>query len=276
MGPRTIQEAREMLITAGNRRIHYDLQGPASGAVVCMAHCLSADSGVWSEQVPALVAQGFQVLRLDMRGHGGSDGVPGDWTMSDLADDVALVLDRLELPKVHLVGLSIGGMLAQTFALEHGRRLLSLMLTGTSPQAVPGGLPMWEARFSAIAAAGSLEPIADDTMRRWFTEGFRPRRPDRWAQIRGTVASTPPGAYKAGAQAIIDFDVLDRLPAVRTPTLVVCGDDDPGTPAEGNRRIAAQIPGARYEEIASARHLPMMEHPETFNRILLGWLAAQG
>jgi 3-oxoadipate enol-lactonase len=264
-----------MLITLGSRRIHYDLVGSETDPVVCMAHCLSADSGVWSEQLPALLAQGWRVLRLDMRGHGGSDPVEGDYTMSDLAGDVVLVLDALGLQRAHFIGVSIGGMIGQTLAIEHADRLSSVMLSGTSPKAVPGPPGMWDARFAAIRGVGSVAAIADETMKRWFADAFVARRPARVAQIRDTVASTTIGGYVAGAAAIIGFDALSRLPGVRTPTLVVCGDDDPGTPPEGNRRIAELIPGARYEEIADARHIPMIEHPATFNRIMLEWLAAR-
>jgi 3-oxoadipate enol-lactonase len=240
-----------------------------------MAHCLSADSGVWAEQLAPLLSQGWRVLRLDMRGHGGSDPVAGDCAMSDYARDVALVLDFLGLQQVHFVGVSIGGMIGQTFAIEHGRRLASAMLCGTSPEAVPGGAPMWEARFAAMRSAGSLEPLADDAMRRWFTETFKPRRPNRWKQIRDTVASTSPDGYVTGASAIINFDVVSKLPDVRTPTLVVCGDGDASTPPEGNKRIAKLVPGARYQEIAEARHLPMVERPEVFSRIMLEWLGSR-
>jgi 3-oxoadipate enol-lactonase len=263
-----------MLVTIGNRRINYDLVGPHEGAVLCMAHSLSSDSGVWSEQLPPLLAEGWQVLRLDMRGHGGSDALAGDYTMRSLAEDVVLMLDFLGFPKVHFAGVSIGGMIGQVLGIEHGERMLSLMLCGISPKAVPGGQPMWDARFAAIREANSVEPLADDTMRRWFTDGFLAEQPTRVEQIRNTVASTTPDGYMGGAAAIIAFDVLAELPNVKTPTLVVCGDDDPGTPAEGNRTIASLIPGARYHEIANARHIPMIEHPETFNRIMMDWLAA--
>ena len=263
-----------MLITTGNRRIHYDLVGPQDGPVLCMAHSLSSDSGVWSEQLPPLLAEGWQVLRLDMRGHGGSDAVAGDYTMRALAGDVVLVLDFLGFERVHFAGVSIGGMIGQVLGIEHGHRMLSLMLCGTSPQAVPGGMAMWEERFAAIRRASSVEPLADDTMRRWFTDDFRAGRPKRVEQIRNTVASTTPDGYVGGAAAIIGFDVLDELPGVQTPTLVVCGGDDPGTPPEGNRTIARLIPGARYVEMANARHIPMIEHPDAFNRILMDWLAA--
>lgn len=263
-----------MLVTTGNRRIHYDLLGPKDGPVLCMAHSLSSDSGVWSEQLAPLLAHGWQVLRLDMRGHGGSDPVPGDYTMRALADDVVLVLDFLGFEQVHFGGVSIGGMIGQQLGIDHGDRLLSLMLCGTSPKAVPGGMPMWEERFAAIRQAGSVEPLADDTMVRWFTDGFRATRPARVEQIRNTVASTTLDGYIGGAAAIIAFDVLEDLPRVKTPTLVLCGDDDPGTPAEGNRTIARLIPGARYVEMANARHIPMVEHPEAFNGIMMDWLAA--
>jgi 3-oxoadipate enol-lactonase len=157
------------------------------------------------------------------------------------------------------------------FALEHADRLASLLLTGTSAQAVPGGQAMWDARFAAITRVGSLDPIADDTMRRWFTPSMT--NAARIRQIRDTVAATSPEGYRAGAEAIIAFDVLDRLAHIRAPTLVICGDDDPGTPPEGNRAIAVRIAGAHYVEIADARHLPMVQHPEQYATILLDWLA---
>ena len=100
-----------MLINLPGRRLYYDLMGPEKGPVVCFTHSLSSDGGMWAEQVPTLLASGFRVLRLDMRGHGGSDPVAGDYTMAALADDVATALDALGLQKVHYIGLSIGGMI---------------------------------------------------------------------------------------------------------------------------------------------------------------------
>ena len=219
-----------MLIPLNNRRIHCDLLGSENAPVVCMAHCLSSDSTVWAEQVPPLLAAGWQVLRLDMRGHGGSDPAGNDCTMEELAADVVAVLDYLGLGRVHFAGVSIGGMIGQQLALDHPRRFHSMLLSGTSPQAVPGPPGMWDARFAAIADAGSLDPIADAAMTRWVTEAFQPRRPGRWQQVRETIAKTTPDGYIAGARAIIAFDVLDRLPEVRLPVLVICGDTDTGTP----------------------------------------------
>ena len=262
-----------MLVFApGNRRLHCDLIGREDAPVLCMAHCLSSDSTVWAEQVPPLLAAGWRVLRVDMRGHGGSDPAGDSATMAELAADVVRVLDFLGLQRVHFAGVSIGGMIGQQLALDHPHRLHSALLSGTSPKAVPGPPEMWPTRFAAIGAANSVEPLADDAMTRWFTDAFLPRRPERWRQIRETIAGTTPGGYIAGARAIESFDVIGRLPQVRLPVLVVCGDDDPGTPAEGNRTIARLIPGADYVEMANARHLPMVEYPDDYARIMLAWL----
>src|SRR5258708_7418518 len=126
-----------MLLPLDGRNIAYDLIGPETAPVVCMTHSLASDGGMWAEQVPALLSGGFRVLRIDMRGHGGSDPVDGPYTMSQLAADVAAVLDALELSKVHYIGLSIGGMIGQAFALEHGQLLLSAMWCDTMPQPPP-------------------------------------------------------------------------------------------------------------------------------------------
>ena len=97
-----------MLLPLDRRSIAYDLVGPQTAPTVCITHSLASDGGSWAEQMPALLQAGFRVLRIDMRGHGGSDPVPGDYTMADLAGDVATVLDALSIARVHYIGLSIG------------------------------------------------------------------------------------------------------------------------------------------------------------------------
>jgi 3-oxoadipate enol-lactonase len=264
-----------MLLPLKDRSISYDLVGPENGPVVCMTHSLASDGGMWAEQVPPLLAAGFQVLRLDMRGHGGSDPLPGDYTMSDLAGDVAVVLDGLSIQRVHFVGLSIGGMLGQAFALEHGNRLLSAMWCDTLP-ATPAGSPeVWQQRVDTVRSANSLRPLADPTIERWLTEAFKARNPGRYKQIRDTIIGITPVGYLGCVAAIRNFDFVARLPSVKLSVLVVCGTDDAGTPAAENRRLAGLVPGGRYEEIANARHFPNVEHPDTFNQIMMDWLNAQ-
>lgn len=263
-----------MLLPLQGRRIAYDLVGAEDAPTICITHSLASDGGSWAEQVPALLDGGFRVLRLDMRGHGGSDPVSGDYTMAALADDVAQVLAALAIPRVHYLGLSIGGMIGQAFALAHGERLISAMWCDTLPASPSGGADIWAQRISTVRGANSLAPLADVTVERWLTESFKETHPGRWQQIRDTVVGTTPAGYLGCCAAILDFDFVPRLPSVRVPTLVVCGADDAGTPASENRRLAGLVPGARYEEMAQCRHFPNVERPAEFNRIMTGWLEA--
>ena len=264
-----------MLLSLAGHRLYYDLVGPEDGPVVCITHSLASDSGMWAEQMPPLLQAGFRVLRVDMRGHGGSDPIAGDYTIKTLAGDVAAVLDALWLARVHYVGLSIGGMIGQAFAIEYGAKLISALWSDTLPASPKGAADQWAQRMNTVRQANSLEPLADPTMERWFTDAFKPSKPGRWKQIRDTVAATTPAGYLGCSAAIMNFDFTAQLPALRVPTLVVCGADDPGTPARENRRLAGLVPGGRYEEIADARHFPNVEHPEAFNRIMMGWLETQ-
>jgi 3-oxoadipate enol-lactonase len=261
-----------MLLPLAGRRIYYDLAGSEDGPVVCFTHSLSSDSGMWAEQLPPLLAAGYRVLRIDMRGHGGSDPVAGDYTMDQLAADVAAIIDALGMRRVHYVGLSIGGMIGQAFAINHRDKLTSLMLCDTLPATMPDARTAWAPRIAAATTTNSLAALADGTMERWFTEQFKSRNPGRWTQIRDTIIGTTARGFLGCAAAILDFDFVPRLPVLEVPTLVVCGADDQGTPPDENRRIAALIPGGRYEEIARARHLPNVEHPGIFNPIMMSWL----
>jgi 3-oxoadipate enol-lactonase len=264
-----------MLLPLKGRALAYDLIGPETAPTVCITHSLASDGGSWAEQVPALLQAGFRVLRIDMRGHGGSDPVPGGYTMADLAGDVAAVLAGLSIPRVHYIGLSIGGMLGQAFALDHQDKLISIMWCDTLPASPSDAQAAWDERMNAVGNANSLEPLGDTTMERWFTPAFKAKNPRRWKQIRDTIVATTPAGYLGCCAAILDFDFVPRLGTVRVPTLVVCGSDDPGTPAPENKRLASLVPGGRYEEIPGMRHFPNVEAPDVFNKIMLGWLEAQ-
>src|SRR3954463_1972001 len=130
---------------------------------------------MWAEQVPALMAEGWRVLRVDMRGHGGSARPDGDTTLDELAGDSAQVIDALGIARVHFVGLSVGGMIGQALALAHGPKVASLMLCESPPASLPRATEIWAPRIAAGRAANSCEPIADATMERWLSPGFRAR-----------------------------------------------------------------------------------------------------
>jgi len=261
-----------MLISHWGGRLHFDLVGEAGKQVVCLVHSLATDGGMWSAQVGPLLAAGYRVLRVDLRGHGGSDSIPGDYTMYSLADDVVAVLDYLKVDAAHYVGLSIGGMIGQAFGDRHGSRARSLILCDTEPVTPNGAAALWEPRKAIVREAGSLAPLAAGMVERWLTPAFKAAHPVRWQIVYDTIVATTVDGWLGCAAAILNFDFNPVLPGIKVPTLVLCGADDPATPPAANKHIAGLISGARYQEIAAAKHLPNVERPQDFNAALLGWL----
>src|SRR3984957_17235022 len=229
-----------MLLSLNSQKIYYDLAGPQGAPTVCFTHSLNADGGMWVEQMVPLLAAGYRGLRRDMRGHGGSAPVDGDYTMDALAADVKGALDVLDIKKVHYIGLSIGGMIGQGFALAYPDRLLSLTLCDTQPSTPPGSAGTWEERKATVRSKG-LAALADGTMDRWFTSAFKKVKPRRWTGVRDTIGGTTPAGSAGCMSAIQNFDYLDRLSTIKTPTMVICGDEDEGTPPGRNKLIASKI-----------------------------------
>jgi 3-oxoadipate enol-lactonase len=207
-----------------------------------------------------------------LRGHGGSDPVPGDYTLEELASDMAILIEALDIGAVDYVGLSVGGMIGEALALRFGKSVASLMLCECPPAALKNTREIWTPRMEAVRSQNSLEPIADATMERWLTPAFRARDPRRWLQIRDTVAATTVEGYCGTVAALSHFDFTAELPGVRMPALVLYGEDDRATSHEANERLARLIPGGRFIAFPGARHLPNVEDPDRFNTILCDWL----
>lgn len=263
-----------MLMSRDGRPIAYDLVGEDDRRTVCLVHSLAADSGMWAEQVPALLRAGFAVLRIDLRGHGGSAATAGAYRMEELAADLAFVLQRLNRGPVHYVGLSLGGMSGQSLALDHPELIRSLMICDALPASLPNADAIWLPRIDAVRAAGSVIPVAQGTVERWLTADYHAKNPARWRQILDTIAATDPDGYTGCVEAIRDFTFVARLPGMAMPVCVVCGENDTAVPPSEGARIAALVPDGRFHAIAGALHLPNVEKPEAFNRVLLEWLAA--
>jgi 3-oxoadipate enol-lactonase len=260
-----------MLLQNNGRKVAYDLVGDAGAPVVYFAHALASDMGMWAEQVPAFLAAGFRVLRVDLRGHGGSDPAPGGYSMRDLVGDAIEVLDALSIDKAHFCGLSIGGMIAQGLGIEHGDRIRSLVICDTQSEAPKDAQTRWGPRIVQIQRANSCEPITDATMGRWLSDAFKKRDPGRWMEIRRTVAACSPQGYIGCATAIMTFKWTDQLGKIANPTFVLCGEDDPGANPEENRMIASTVQRGEFLAIPKARHLPNIEDAGQFNRIVIDW-----
>jgi 3-oxoadipate enol-lactonase len=265
-----------MLIEKDGRRIHADLLGERGRRAVCLVHSLAADMTMWAEQVPMLLEEGFAVLRIELRGHGGSTATPGPYGMAELGEDLGFVLDRLALGPVEYVGLSLGGMAGQALALDRPELLRSVVICDALPESLPNAADIWGPRIRAVRAAGSCAPVAQATIERWLTPEFQAAQPARWAEILATIAATDAEGYAGCAEAISAFSHVARLPGLRMPALVLCGEDDHAVPPAEGERIARLVPDGRFIAVAGAKHLPNVEEPDVFNRLLLDWLRRDG
>jgi 3-oxoadipate enol-lactonase len=240
-------------------KLHSRIEG-ASGPLLMLSHPLGADLTIWDAQAAALSRQ-FRVLRFDTRGHGRSFVPPAPATIERLALDALALLDRLEMPRVHFCGLSLGGMIGMWLAAHAPDRVERLVLANTAAQLGPPG--NWDARIAAVRTGG-MASIADTVLSRWFTPEFSQREPAAMAKIRATILATPPEGYAACAAAVRDMDQRASLAAIRAPTLVIAGTHDPATPPALGWAIADAIPGARYTELGAA-HLSNIEAAGAFN-----------
>ena len=184
------------------------------------------------------------------------------------------MLDAIGVKQCHFVGLSIGGMIGQSLGIRHAGRVKSLMLCDTQAASPADAATRWGPRIEAVLKAHSLEPIADATIARWLTADYKQQHPSRWQQIRDTIAGCTPAGYIGCAQAIANFNYIAQLKTVTTPALVVCGSDDPAGSPEEVKHIASLFANGSYDEFVGARHLPNMEQPDAFNRVMLKWLDA--
>lgn len=265
-----------MLLLRDGVRIHADLLGERGRRAVCLVHSLGADMTMWAEQVPVLLEAGYAVLRIELRGHGGSAATPGPYAMRELGADLAFVLRDLGLGPVDYVGLSLGGMSGQALALDHPELLRSIVICDALPESLPNAAEIWGPRIRAVRAAGNCAPIAQATIERWLTPAFQAVRPARWDEILATIAATDAEGYAGCAEAISAFSHVARLPSLAVPALVLCGEDDHAVPPAEGERIARLVPDGRFVMVEGARHLPNVEKPEVFNRLLLEWLVARG
>ncbi|MFZ0131199.1 MAG: 3-oxoadipate enol-lactonase [Desulfobacterales bacterium] len=259
-----------MKIEANGITIKVVISGNASGPVVLLSHSLSTTLDLWSPQLAAFEPH-FRLLRCDTRGHGASDAPDGAYSLEQLADDAVAVMDALAVETVHWVGISMGGMIGQAVALNHPERLQSLVLCDTAAVIPPEAQPLWQQRIEKARAEG-MATLAEETLQRWFTPPYLARNPPEVRRIREMIRTTPVEGFVGCSQAIRRLDYIDRLGEIRLPTLIVVGEQDPGTPVANSEAIHRRIAGSRLKIIPSAAHLCNVEQPQAFNRALLEFL----
>jgi len=260
-----------MKLRVNGININYTLAGPTTSPVVTLSNSLASNLSMWEPQLPALTSR-FRVLRYDTRGHGETEASPGPYTLEQLTEDTRALLQELGITRTHFIGLSLGGMIGQLLALQHPELLQSLTLCDTMSRVPTEAKPMWDERIHTAQSQG-MRPLVEPTLARWFTAPFREQRPEVIHQVRAMIRSTPVAGYVGCCQAIAALNLTDRLKAINVPTLIIVGEDDPGTPVAASRTIQEHIKGSELVILKSAAHLSNLEQPQAFNEALTSFLA---
>lgn len=249
-------------VRIGDLEVACRLEGPQDAPVIMFSNSLMADFSMWDANIAAFTDR-YRVLRYDTRGHGGTVGPPGACTISDLVDDVVGLLDALEIPRVHFVGLSLGGIIGQRLGASFPERLHSLTLCDTSSDnsAARAG---WHERIAAVRNNG-IGLVVEPTLQRWFTPAFLNDAPQRVEAIRRMMSRIDAEGYMRCAAAIAEMVQTDLLSAIVARTLILVGRKDMACTVEQALGIQSHIPGAALVVIEDAAHLPNVEQAVAFN-----------
>ena len=257
-----------MKARCGDIDLHYTVEG--DGPWITLSHSLACDSSMWDDQMPWLTRH-FKVLRFDTRGHGQSSAPQGPYTLDALADDAYHLMQHLGIQHTHWLGLSLGGMIGQTFALKYPQLIQSLGLAATTSRGLPAAAAMWADR-ARIARTQGMQVLLEPTLARWYTAPSREAKLPVIERIAKTILGTPAEGYAGCCEAIAGLDLTDRLSAITCPTLVVVGTEDQGTPPEMSRIIHEHIAGSQLHLIPQAAHLVNTEQPTAFNQVMQDFL----
>jgi pimeloyl-ACP methyl ester carboxylesterase len=243
--------------------VHIAWERRGSGLPLVLVHGLGYARWGW-EPVADLLAERFEVVLLDNRGIGGSDAPPGPYTAAEMAGDVLRVMDEAEIGRAHVLGTSLGGMIAQELALGATERVEKLVLACSTPGG-PHAAPMPEQTVRLLAEAPSLAP--EVVLRRFVENALAPGASNGLVErilAHRLATAQRPEAWAAQAAAGASFDAWERLPELRRPTLVLHGTADAVVDPANAGHLASRIPDARVELFEDRGHLFFWEEPERF------------
>lgn len=244
---------------------HDVIEGPTNSATVILLGSLGSDRSMWDPQIDALTAA-LTVVRVDVRGHGGSPTPAGPYSITDLGGDVIALLDALGIARTHVVGLSLGGAVSQWLAVHHSDRVATLTVLCSAARF--GEPSDWTARAAAVRRDG-LASIAMSIVERWFTPDLARREPHLVAQALTMLDNVVDEGYAACCDALSQWDSRSDLSQIAAPTLIIAGRQDPATPPSVMSILAQGIPNARMEILSPAAHLANLEQPDEVGQLLL-------
>jgi 3-oxoadipate enol-lactonase len=250
--------------------LNYRLDGDPTGTALVFANSLGTNLTMW-DPIMDLMPESLKILRYDMRGHGQSQVPDPPYSMGALVRDIEQLLDMLEIRNCLFVGLSVGGLVAQGLSVKRLDLVRAVVLSNTGAKI--GTAEIWDGRINMIREGG-LEAVVDATMERWFTKKFR-QSPEieHWSDM---MLSTPVDGYTGCAEAIKGTDFYTPTSGLRLPTLGIAGSDDGATPPDLVRETVDLVPGSEFALIRKAGHLPHVEQPEEYARLLIDFMKKTG
>jgi pimeloyl-ACP methyl ester carboxylesterase len=252
-------------------RIYYEIYGQGEPLLLIMG--LGASALGWQSQIPTF-SQHLRVIAFDNRDAGRSDRVEAEYALADMADDAVGLLDHLGIDSAHVYGVSMGGMIAQELVLRHPARVRTLVLGCTSPCML--AMPPSEKAVRDTTEAAEL-PVRE-AFERTAWEGYSDaylaaNKEDLWLRVQSEAALMPPlEAWRRQYSAVARFDVRERLGEIRSPTLIMTGDEDPLVPPENSRFLAERIAGAELAVFPKGRHAFNVEFEEESNGAVLDFI----
>jgi 3-oxoadipate enol-lactonase len=244
--------------------VHFASEGADGAHTLVFINSLGTDFRIWDAMIGPL-AKRYALLRYDKRGHGLSELIAGEASMTDYASDLAALMDEQGVKRATIVGVSIGGLIAQELYRRRPQLVASLVLCDTGAKI--GTEESWASRISDISAGG-IEAIADAIMQRWFSADFCAHRAADLAGWRAMLTRTPVAGYLQACGALRRADLRAYAGAIKVPTLCVVGEEDGSTPVPQVRELSKLIGRAKIEIIAGAGHLPSIEKPEVLTALI--------
>lgn len=257
-----------MFIVSDSVRLHVKTFGNKGNPVVVLCHSLGSDMSTWDLLVPALQDKYF-IITPDMRGHGLSESGK-QFSFKDLASDIINIIEELNISKVHFIGLSMGGMIAQAMGIYFPNHLQSLTIMA-SMSSSSNSREMWLDRVSSVEEGG-LEPLVETTLQRWFTADAFKEQPDIIDKVRKLIPKTSIEGYKQACLAIADLDFTEHLHQITVPCQIIVGRQDEGTPPALSEIMHEMIDGSKLHLIEGAAHQVALERSEIVNPIVLEFL----
>lgn len=261
-----------MKVKANGIAFNCRIDGKRGAPWLVFSNSLATNLTMWDDQAAAL-ADKFQILRYDQRGHGSTDAPAGKYSFDLLVADVIGLFDALEIERAHFVGLSMGGMTAVALAEQHPERLDRVVPCDCGPASTPQSAQQWEERIAIVREQGMVA-LVEPTIGRWFPPEFVNAGANKAAldKVREMIRTTPVNGFVGCASALSNYDLKPGLSKITTPTQFICGGKDAAL--GGTKALHAGVAGSGFVEIEGAGHISNVEQPAIFTRALKEFLAS--